>query len=73
MKALGNRKCWPLIAVAVLAMPSAAFAATQGTAGSTSTGSISISATVPGRVQLSGLSDVAFGTVDPTVAAAQAV
>lgn len=72
MKTVGNRKRWLLTAVAALAMPGAAFAATQGTAGSTSTGSISISATVPGRVQLSGLSDVAFGTVDPTVAAAQA-
>jgi len=65
-------KCGLLIAGAALAMPASALAATQGTAGATSTGSVSISATIPGRVQLSGLADVAFGTVDPTVAAAQA-
>ena len=61
-----------MLACASLAMPAAAFGATQGTAGATSTGSVSISATIPGRVQISGLTDVAFGTVDPTAPAASA-
>jgi spore coat protein U-like protein len=61
-----------LVGATVLALPGAASAATQGTSGATSTGSVTISATVPGRVQISGLSDVAFGTVDPVSAAAQA-
>lgn len=61
-----------LIAVCALQAPAMAHAATQGSLGATSTGSVDISATVPGRVQISGLSDVAFGTVDPTVAASNA-
>ena len=55
---------------AVVASP--AKAATQGSFGSTSTGSVGISATVPGRVQLSGLTDMAFGTVNPASAASKA-
>src|SRR5512146_296379 len=61
-----------MLACCTAAMPAAALGATQGTVGSTSTGSVSISATVPGRVQISGLTDVAFGTVDPTAPAASA-
>ena len=61
-----------LASAAALAMPAAASAATQGTSGATSSGSVTISATVPGRVEISGLSDVAFGTVDPASAASQA-
>lgn len=61
-----------LVAVCAFSVPAAAVAANQGTLGATSTGSVDISATVPGRVQISGLSDVAFGTVDPTVAASNA-
>lgn len=61
-----------LLAVCAMQISGAAAAATQGTLGSTSTGSVSISATVPGRVQISGLSDVAFGTVDPATAASDA-
>jgi hypothetical protein len=47
-------------------------AATQGTFGSTSTGSISIGASVPNRVQISGLTDVAFTNQDPSVPASNA-
>ena len=61
-----------LLALCALSVPAAASAASQGALGATSTGSVDISATVPGRVQISGLSDVAFGTVDPTVAASNA-
>ena len=42
-----------------------AFGATQGSLGTTSTGSISIGATVANRVQISGLSDVSFTNQDP--------
>lgn len=64
---------WAMLPGALaLALPGAATAATQGTSGATSTGSVTISATVPGRVQISGLTDVAFGTVDPASAASQA-
>lgn len=42
-----------------------ASAATQGSLGTNSTGSISIGASVPNRVQLTGLSDVAFTNQDP--------
>ena len=47
-------------------------ASTQGSFGSTSTGSISINASVPGRVRISGLSDVSFVNADPTSAATNA-
>lgn len=61
-----------LLAVCALQIPGMAYASTQGTLGATSTGSVEISATVPGRVQISGLSDVLFGTVDPAAAASDA-
>lgn len=54
-----------LLACCSFVIPSTAIASSQGTAGSTSSGSVAISATVPGRVQISGLTDLAFGTVDP--------
>lgn len=55
-----------------LAFAGSAQAATQGSLGSTSTGSVSISASVPNRVRISGLSDVAFTNVDPTIDASNA-
>jgi len=54
-----------VVAISALQVSVAAAAATPGTLGSTSTGTVNISATVPGRVQISGLSDIAFGTLDP--------
>ncbi len=53
-------------------MASPAMAATQGTLGATSTGNITITVSVPSRVQITGLSDVAFTNVDPTVTATNA-
>ena len=53
-------------------MNGAALAATQGSLGSTSTGSISIGASVPNRVQISGLVDVSFANQDPSTAASNA-
>lgn len=43
-----------------------ATAATQGTLGSTSQGSITITATVPNRAQITGLTDINFTNADPT-------
>lgn len=47
-------------------------AATQGSLGATSTGSVSIGASVPNRVQVSGLTDIAFTNQDPSTAAVNA-
>lgn len=49
------------------AVPAAA--ATQGTLGATSTGSVTISASVPTRARITGLNDVAFTNQDPGTAA----
>jgi len=66
---LGNLRA-PIVGVLIACMASAsAQAATQGSLGSTSSGSVSVSATIPARVQISGLSDFAFGTLDPSTAA----
>lgn len=47
-------------------------APTQGTLGATSTGVINISASVPNRARITGLSDVAFTNQDPNTAASNA-
>lgn len=65
------RQLCTAIAAAAL-MPGTALAATQGTLGATSTGSISIGASIPNRVQLSKLTDVSFTNQDPSVAASNA-
>lgn len=54
-----------------MAFPGAALAAADGTVGATSTGTVGISATVPGRVQISKLTDLVFGAVDPTADASK--
>ena len=59
-----------LLASVAVAQP--ALASTQGSFGATSTGSVTINASVPGRVRISGLSDVTFSNVDPSVAASNA-
>jgi len=65
--------CLPLAGLAAAFAGSPVQAApTQGTLGTTSTGSVSISASVPNRIQLTGLMDVAFTNQDPSVAAANA-
>ncbi len=55
-----------------LAISPAAAAPTQGSLGATSTGIINISASVPNRARISGLSDVAFTNQDPATAASNA-
>lgn len=59
-------------AAASLLLAGPAFGATQGSFGATSTGSVTINASVPGRVRISGLSDVTFSNVDPLLAATNA-
>ena len=59
-------------ALAAFAGLTPANAATQGSLGATSTGTVSISASVPNRVRISGLTDVAFTNVDPSVNASNA-
>lgn len=60
------------VAFAALGVGQVAEAATQGSLGATSTGSLSVSVSVPNRVQISGLTDVAFTNQDPSVAASNA-
>ena len=59
-------------AISFAAMCSTAQAATQGTLGATSTGSVTITASVPNRARITGLSDVAFTSQDPNTAALNA-
>ena len=49
-----------------------AFAASQGSLGATSTGSVSITASVPSRARITGLTDVDFTNQDPGTAASSA-
>ena len=57
----------PVVAtLALVCLPTATLASTQGTLGATSTGSVSITASVPNRTQITGLTDVAFTSVDPS-------
>ena len=49
-----------------------AVAATTGTLAATSTGTVTINASVPNRVQLTGLTDVSFLNQDPATAAQNA-
>jgi len=59
-------------AASAMVVVSSAQAATQGTLGPTSTGSVTITASVPSRAQITGLTDVSFAGVDPTTAATSA-
>ncbi len=54
---------------AMLLTHGVAMAATQGTLGATSTGSITITASVPNRTQITGLTDINFTNADPSTAA----
>jgi hypothetical protein len=73
MKILIAKRLGAAGTVALLAFSSfAANAASDGTFGATSTGTVGISASVPSRVQISKLSDVAFTNQDPASAASNA-
>lgn len=52
----------PLLKVIVFVFPSWIFAATQGTLGITSTGTVNVSITIPALVQITGLSDITLGS-----------
>ena len=66
-------RCALIASVAAsLLLTDPALASTQGSFGPTSTGSVTINASVPGRVRISGLSDVTFTNVDPSVDAIDA-
>ena len=56
-----------IVVAAIASTP--ALAATQGTLGATSTGTVAISASVPNRARITGLADVAFTNQDPNTAA----
>ncbi|QIK79727.1 hypothetical protein G7077_13255 [Sphingomonas piscis] len=64
-----NRFSAALLASASLFSSGAAQAATQGNLAATSQGTVQISASVATRVQITGLSDVTFSSVDPGTAA----
>jgi hypothetical protein len=61
-----------LACVAAMLANASASAATQGTLGTTSTGAVTINASVANHVQLTGLTDVSFLNQDPAVAASNA-
>lgn len=67
-----NFRCALVTAAASLLLASPAVAATNGAFGATSTGSVTINASVPGRVRISGLRDVTFSNVNPSVPASDA-
>jgi hypothetical protein len=67
-----NRPGLAVIAALGVATSVPAMAATDGTFGQTSLGSVTISATVPGRVKLTKLSNVTFSNVDPSAAVSNA-
>ncbi|EZP55808.1 hypothetical protein BW41_00887 [Sphingomonas sp. RIT328] len=54
-----------ILSVSLLAATPAA-AATNGTLGATSTGTVQITLSVPSRVQISGLTDISFANADPS-------
>ena len=64
-------KCHVLAGTVILGSLTAlpASAATDGSFGATSSGSVGISASVPGRVRISKLSDIDLQNVDPSVEA----
>jgi hypothetical protein len=60
----------PILALAAgIALAGPADAATQGSIGATSTGSVAITASVPNRALITSLTDVSFTNADPSVAA----
>ena len=61
-----------VVASALVAAPPA-FSSTQGTLGATSTGSVSITASVANRAQITGLTDISFSAVDPASAQSDCV
>lgn len=69
MKMLGQTLGSALALASALSLTLPAQAATQGSIGATSTGTVSITATVPNRALITSLTDVSFTNADPSVAA----
>ncbi len=69
MKMLGQTLGSALALASALSLTVPAQAATQGSIGATSTGTVAITATVPNRALITSLSDVSFTNADPSVAA----
>ncbi|MDF2382399.1 hypothetical protein JMG10_13030 [Nostoc ellipsosporum NOK] len=67
-----RRTAYLCAAAGVLTAGPPAFSSTQGTLGATSTGSVSITASVANRAQITGLTDISFTAVDPATAATSA-
>ncbi len=65
----GSNALTAALAVTMLTCGAPVLAATQGTQGATSTGTVSISASVPSRARITNLTDVAFVNQDPALAA----
>ncbi|WP_207633536.1 TraK domain-containing protein [Escherichia coli] len=64
-----RRAAYLFAAAGALTAGPPAFSSTQGTLGATSTGSVSITASVANRAPLTGLTDISFSAVDPATAA----
>src|SRR5687768_15086589 len=65
-------KSLSILTAVAMTMSQTAHAASDGTLGATSQGSLTINASVASRVQISGLADVTFNAVDPSSPAANA-
>lgn len=72
LRSTARHALYAVVAAGSVITGSAAVAASQGTLGATSTGSIVISASVPSRARITGLRDVAFTNQDPATAASDA-
>lgn len=64
---MNSTRMHAVAAFLLLGTAGAAEASTQGSFGTTSTGSVTINASVPARVRISGLADVDLTNVDPAV------
>lgn len=69
---LGGRRLMLGVALVGAVAGSPALAATQGVLGATSTGTVTITASVPNRARITGLTDVTFANQDPNTAASSA-
>jgi len=67
-----SSKRYVLAGLLIFGIAGTAEASTQGSLGTTSTGSVNINASVPARVKISGLADVDLTNVDPTADASVA-
>lgn len=69
MPRLNLRRVGATIALSALLATTSAHAANQGSLGATSTGQVSITASVPARIQISNLSDITLSPTDLTATA----